>query len=161
MTLPRRVAWIVILIVDAGFILWGGVAALWPQHLPGPGAVPILTAGYEGYTGAALRDLAAMSPKSADFMTMLFRLYGAYCAVFGLLASAIAATAFRRREDWAWWALLVGNTIAFGSAMTYDWKAHAIGPFEVSEYVGIALVYAALAVTASFISTDPTNRSVT
>ena len=45
---------------------------------------------------------------------VLFRMYGVYNVVFGLMASAIAVTAFRRGERWAWWALLVGNTIAFG-----------------------------------------------
>jgi hypothetical protein len=29
---------------------------------------------------------------------------------FGLLAIAVAATAFRRGDGWAWWALLVGTT---------------------------------------------------
>ena len=46
--------------------------------------------------------------------------------------------------------LLVGNTIAYGSAMTYDRIAGAIGPLEMSEYLGIAVVYGALGVTAPF-----------
>ena len=57
-------------------------------------------------------------------------------------------TAFRRGERWAWWALLVGNTAALIAAMTYDRTVNAIGPFEVSEYVGLAMVWTALAVTA-------------
>ena len=84
------------------------------------------------------------------FMTVLFRVYGAYVVAFGLLAIAVAATSFRRGDGWAWWALLVGNTIAFGAAMTYDWTVSAIGPFELTEYLGIALVWGALAVTAPF-----------
>jgi hypothetical protein len=47
-------------------------------------------------------------------------------------------------------ALLVGNTIAYGSAMTYDRIVGAIGPFEWSEYLGLALIYGSLAVTAPF-----------
>jgi len=46
--------------------------------------------------------------------------------------------------------LLVGNTIAYVSAMTYDWTVGAIGPFELSEYLGLALIWGALAVTAPF-----------
>ena len=34
--------------------------------------------------------------------------------------------------------------------MTYDWTVNAIGPFELSEYLGLALVCGALAVTAPF-----------
>jgi hypothetical protein len=68
--------------------------------------------------------------------------------LFGLLGSVIAATAFRRGERWAWWALLVGNTVALGSAITYDRTVNAIGPFELTEYLGLALVWGALIVTA-------------
>ena len=81
---------------------------------------------------------------------MLFRVYGAYGVAVALLAIAITATAFRRGDGWAWWALLVGNTIAFVAAMMYDRVVGAIGPFEMLEYVGLALVWGALVVTAPF-----------
>jgi hypothetical protein len=83
-------------------------------------------------------------------MMVLYRMYGVYNVLFGLLSSAIAVTAFRRGEQWAWWTLLVGNTIALVSAMTYDKTVNAIGPFELTEYLGLALVWIALAVTAPF-----------
>jgi len=73
---------------------------------------------------------------------------GIFNVAFGLLAIAIALYAFRRGERWAWWALLVGNTITLVSAITYDRLVNAIGPFEVSEYLGLALVYVALGLTA-------------
>ncbi len=156
----RRIAWLLILIVDAGFLAWGAMAALAPEHLLGPGSVPILTAGYEGFTRYAWSELAGASPKTAEFMTVLFRVYGAYNVAFGVLAIAITATAFRRGEGWAWWALLVGNTIALGSAMTYDRTVSAIGPFELSEYLGLALIYVALAVTAPFLGAGRPIRSM-
>ena len=74
-------------------------------------------------------------------------MYGIYIVAFGLLAVAIAATAFRRGDRWAWRALLVGNTVAFASAMTYDRIVGAIGPFEWSEYLGLSVIYGSLAVT--------------
>ncbi len=119
-TRRRRVALILILIVDAGFVAWGAMAAALPDHLLGPRGTPILAAGYE----------------------------------FGLMASAIAVTAFRRGDSWAWWALLVGHTITLVSAMTYDWTVNAIGPFELSEYLGLAMICGALAVTAPFLAAD-------
>lgn len=155
-----RVAWLVILIVDAGFIAWGAMAALAPEQLLGPRSSPILPAGYEGFTGGSWQALADTSPTVAEFITMLFRVYGAYCAAFGLLTVCIAAAAFRRGDAWAWWVLLAGNTIAFGSAMTYDWSVNAIGPFELSEYLGIVLIYGALAVTAPFVATARRARSM-
>lgn len=146
----RRVAWILVLFVDAAEMAWGAMAALAPDHLLGPGGKPILQAGYEGFSGQSWAALVATSTMTARYMEVLFRMYGVFNAVFGLMASIIALTAFRRGERWAWWALLIGNTIAFVSAMTYDRMVNAIGPFELSEYLGLALVYVALALTLPF-----------
>lgn len=146
----RRIAWILILLVDVAYIAWGAGAALSPDHLLGPGGRAILPAGYEGYSGGSWSALAGSSPMITGYMTVLFRMYGIYCVLFGLLGSAITLTAFRRGERWAWWALLVGNTVALAAAMTYDRMVNAIGPFEVTEYLGLALVWGALAITAPF-----------
>ena len=75
-------------------------------------------------------------------------MYGVYNVVLGMMMAAIALTAFRRGERWAWWALLVGNTIALVAAITYDRTVNAIGPFEMSEYLGLVLVWVACAITA-------------
>jgi hypothetical protein len=155
----RRFAWIAIVVADAGFLLWGAMAALLPQFLPGPGGTPIIIAGYEGFTQGSWSELVATSPATASFITLVFRLFGALCATFGILGVLIAATSFRRGERWAWWALLVGNTIAYGAPMTYDRLVHAIGIFEMTEYLGIALVYVALAMTAPFRETIAPRRA--
>jgi hypothetical protein len=146
-------AWIAIVVADAGFLLWGVMAALLPNDLPGPGGIPIVEAGFEGFTGESWGELAATSPLTASFIVLVFRLFGALCATFGFLGVLIAATSFRRGEHWAWWALLIGNTIAYGAPMTYDRLVNAIGVFEMTEYLGIALVYLALALTVPFAAT--------
>jgi hypothetical protein len=154
----RRVAWILILIADVGFLAWGLMAAAWPDHLLGPHGLPILAAGYEGFSHSSWAALAASSPPTARYIEVLFRLYGVFCAVFGLMACAIAVTAFRRGDRWAWWTLLAGNTIAYVSAMTYDWTVGAIGPFELTEYLGLAVVYVALGMTAPVVRSALTFR---
>lgn len=146
----QRGAWILILIVDVGFVAWGAMAAALLNQLPGPHGAPILAAGYEGFTGASWSELAKSSPMTAKYIDMLFRLYGVFNVAFGMTAGAIAVTAFRRGERWAWWTLLAGNTVALVSAMRYDWTVNAIGPFEMSEYLGLVIVFAALATTAPF-----------
>jgi hypothetical protein len=148
----RQVAWILILIADAGFVAWGAMAAALPDLLLGPGGTPILTAGYEGFSKGSWSELASTSPMTAKYIIVLFRMYGVFNMAFGVMAVAIAVTAFRRGDGWAWWALLLGNTITLASAMRYDWIVNAIGPFELSEYLGLVLVYAALAVTAPFLA---------
>lgn len=143
----RRFAWILILIADVGLLAWGAMAAIAPERLLGPGSAPILNAEYEGFTGNSWSDLVGTSPTTARFMTLLFRMYGTYGVAFALMAIAVAVTAFRRGDGWAWWALLVGNTLAFVAAMTYDQIVRAVGPFELTEYLGLAAIYLALAVT--------------
>ncbi len=147
----RRVALILILFADAGLLAWGAMAAVAPERLPGPGSTLILPAEYEGVTHHSWSELTGVSPLTAEFITIVFRVYGAYIVAFGLMTIAIAATAFRRGERWAWWALLVGNTIAYGSAMLYDQAVGAIGPLEMSEYIGLGAIYLALAITAPFL----------
>jgi hypothetical protein len=150
--MKRNIAWILILIVDVAYIAWGAMAGVWPDHLLGPRGVPIITAGYEGFTKSSWSELLRTSPMTARYIDVVFRIYGIYCLVFGLMGSAIAVTAFRRGDSWAWWTLLAGNTIALVSAMRYDWMVNAIGPFELTEYLGLVLVYGALAITAPFLA---------
>ena len=150
----RQIAWIVIFVVEISYVVWGGMAATQPDGLLGPGGKAILPAGYEGYSAGSWSELLRTSPLTAQYMIVLFRMYGIYCVLFGLMGSLIAATAFRRGDRWAWWMLLVGNTIALGSAMRYDWIVNAIGPFEVTEYVGLVAVWGALAVTAPFLARE-------
>lgn len=143
----RQIAWVLILIVDVGLVAWGAMAAALPDFLLGPGGKPILPAGYEGFTGSSWAELVRTAPMAAAYIEVLFRMYGVFNVVFSLMAIAITVTAFRRGDGWAWWALLVGNTIALVAAMTYDRTVNAIGPFELMEYLGLALVWLALAIT--------------
>ena len=147
----RRLALILILIVDVAYIAWGSMAAAIPEGLPGPGGKAILPAAYEGYTGASWSDLQGTLPMTANYILLMYRMYGIYCAIFGLLTTAIAITAFRRGERWAWWTLLFSNTIALIAAMRMDWLSNAIGPFELTEYLGLGMIYAGLAMTAPFL----------
>ena len=146
----RHIAWVLILIVDVGLVAWGAMAAALPDFLLGPGGKPILQAGYEGFTGSSWSELLSAAPMTAGYIEVLFRMYGVFNVVFSLMAIAITVTAFRRGDGWAWWALLFGNTIALVSAMMYDRTVNAIGPFELTEYLGLVLVWGALAATAPF-----------
>ena len=88
MNARRRWASILILVADAGMLLWTAMAALVPERLLGPRSMPILAAGYEGFTKASWSELVAGSPRTADFMTLLFRMYGLYGVVLSLLRNA-------------------------------------------------------------------------
>ena len=70
----QRGAWILVLVVDVGFVAWGAMAAAWPEHLLGPGGTPILTAGYEGYSKRSWSELASTAPMAARYIDVLFRM---------------------------------------------------------------------------------------
>ena len=55
-----------------------------------------------------------------------------------------ATVDFRNGDAWAWWTLVIGNTITFGAPMDYDQIVAAIGPFEVLVYVAVVAIYLAL-----------------
>jgi hypothetical protein len=160
----RDIALTLILVVELGYVAWGAGAAASPDHLLGPGGKGILPAGYEGYSRGSWSQLVGTTPFAADFMRVLYRMYGIYNVLFGLMSGVVAVSAFRRGERWAWWALLVGNTIALVSAIAYDRTVNAIGPFERSEYLGLAMVWVALAITvphrATAASDDGRSRAV-
>ena len=139
----RQYAWLGIVVADAGLLAWGALTVLAPEC---PGAC--MTNGYETSTGQSWAALTAVSASTSNFLLLLFRVFGAYNVAFGLLGIVVAATAFRRGEVWAWWALVVANTIAYGSAMTYDRMVGFIGTNEMLEYVCLGAAYVALAVTA-------------
>ena len=144
----RKIAWILLLVVDVAYVAWGAAVAIAPDHVLGPGGNAILPAGFEGYSGGSWPELMATAPLSAGYMAVLYRLYGMYCVIFGFLGGSIVVTAFRRGERWAWWTLLVADTVALVCAMTYDKVVNAIGPFELTEYLGLLLVWIAFAITA-------------
>ena len=146
----RRISWILIAIVDVGYIAWGLGAAAFLDKLLGPGGKTILPAAYEGLTKSSWSDLLKTTPMAASYMNVLYRTYGMYNVAFGVTTTIIVLTAFRRGDRWAWWALLAGNTIALVSAIIYDKTVNAIGPFEMTEYLGLAMVWVALAMTAPF-----------
>src|SRR4030095_15390731 len=126
----RQIAWLLILIVDVAYVVWGAMAAVMPEGLAGPGGKAILPAGYEGYSGGSWSELLRTSPMTAKYMIVLFRTYGIHCVVVGLMGSGIAVTAFRRREQ-PWRALgVVGaagrqhSSIGVGHGVRLDRERH-------------------------------------
>ena len=65
-TWRRQIAWILILIVNVGYIALGAGAALAPDRLLGPGGKAILPAGYEGYSGGSWSQLAGRNVPHLD-----------------------------------------------------------------------------------------------
>jgi hypothetical protein len=131
-----RLAWVVILVADAGIVLYGALAVATPS---------LLTAGYASYSGQSWTSLVARAPETAAYLLLVYRMVGGLNIALGITLIALIVGPFRRSERWAWFTLLAGNVLGFGVPMTYDHITGAIGFFEVLEFVAIAAVLVALA----------------
>jgi hypothetical protein len=130
----------VILMADAGIVLYGMLAVATPS---------LLTAGYEAYSGASWASLVARAPETAAYLLLVYRMVGGLNVALGITLIAIIVGPFRRGERWAWFTVLIGNVLGFGVPMAYDQITGAIGFFEILEFVAIAAVLVALALTAA------------
>lgn len=135
-----RFAWIVILVADAAAALYGLMLMLVPAELLDP--------GYTMLVGQGWQTLQARDPLTAGYFAMLSRVLGALNIAFGVLGIAVAVGPFRRRESWAWPALLVGNAFGYGGPIAMDFTVGAIGMFEQIEILLFGLVCVALALSA-------------
>ena len=125
---------------DAGIVLYGVLALATPA---------ILTAGYEHYSGQPWTSLVAQAPETAAYLLLVYRMVGGLNVALGITLIAIIVGPFRRGERWAWFTLLGANVLGFGVPMTYDHITGAIGFFEILEFVAIAAVLLALALSAT------------
>lgn len=60
---------------------------------------------------------------------------------------------------WSWFALLIGNTIGYGSPIAFDLTVGAIGVFEELEIILLVLIYVALGISAKDVLSKKANRS--
>lgn len=135
---PGSLAWMLILVADAGILMYGILVAAMPS---------VLTAGYESYTGTSWTELVARAPREAAYLLWVYRLVGGLNVALGITLIAVAVGPFRRGERWAWFTLLGGNVMAFGIPMTYDQITGAIGAFEILEFAALGAVFVALALS--------------
>ena len=140
MSLLRRYAWVILALCDGGVLFYGLVILVRPDVL--------LQLGFESHTGASWLAFRSDEPMSADYLTWVVRMLGAYNVAFGVLALGIILRPFRRGQAWAWWTLALGNLFAFGMPVTSDLYMGSIGFFEVIELAMVPLLLLALGATA-------------
>jgi hypothetical protein len=96
----KTASWVILTIMGALVVLFSLVSAWWAygggNYLIGPKSVAQIAATHEG-VGPALRAIRGTS--------------AAYGAAYGALFLAIVLGPYRRREVWAWWAILGGVAV--------------------------------------------------
>jgi hypothetical protein len=104
-----RTGWILLLLMSL-LIVAGSVESLWLAYR-GPGEV---------VAGSALNEAVKGNPDLLDALRGRRATAASYALTSGLLLGWIALTAFRRRERWAWFALLTSVGLgALASALRY------------------------------------------
>ena len=93
----KTASWVILTIMGVLVVLLSLVSAWWAygggNYLIGPKSVAQIAAAHEG-VGPALRAIRGTS--------------AAYAVAYGVLFLAIVLGPYRRREVWAWWAILGG-----------------------------------------------------
>jgi hypothetical protein len=87
------------------------------------------------YMQLTLAELHSVGPRLASWLTHVFRVMGGYVAATGVLALALAVTAFRQRHHWA-----VAGAIVAGLA-SIGWMA-AVNFMINSDFKGVLLGFA-------------------
>ncbi len=66
------------------------------------------------FTGMTPDQLKALNSQLFVWIGLVFRSWGAFAIGLGILVTAVASTAYRQGEGWAWWALAVAGLLTFG-----------------------------------------------
>lgn len=72
------------------------------------------------FTGMTPDQLKAMNTQLFAWIGMVFRSWGGFAIGLGTLLTAVAGTAYRRGDPWAWWAMAVTGVLTFGIFLTVN-----------------------------------------
>lgn len=100
-TFFERYSWIVFLALGLIIALFGLGDILSGGATFEGGEAPTL----QGISGMTWQQLSSTSPGAATMIDYLVRAGGVHLFILGLLSMFVAATAFRRGERWAWYAM--------------------------------------------------------
>jgi len=123
MGVAERGAWVLLLVVSAASLTIG----IGDFVLQQGGDTEMV----ESVAGMSWPELQASTPRLADLIDLLARVLGAWLIGFSLLAIAVSATAFRRGERWAWyamWSLPLVMAMVFVAFLTTERVAGAPVP---------------------------------
>ena len=113
---------------------------------------PNITIGrdYQLFMGQPWADFVSSNAKLGSFISLFVRVFGIQVIIIGIFAIAITLTGYRRGEKWAWYILLAGNTLGWGSGLV--WVGTIGTVLGIVVYAVILLVaYVGLAISAGSI----------
>ena len=72
------------------------------------------------FTGLTPDQLKALNAQLFIWIGFVFRSWGAFAIGLGIMVTAVASTAYRQGDRWAWWALAVAGLVTFGIFLTVN-----------------------------------------
>ena len=91
---------ILAVLIGASFVVLRPIIVLLPED--------------QRFTGLTPDQLKAFNAQLFVWIGFVFRSWGAFAMGLGILVSAIASTAYREGDRWAWWALAIAGLVTFG-----------------------------------------------
>lgn len=90
-----------VIVMGASFVLLLPLVVLLPED--------------QRFTALTPEQLRALNPQLFVWIGFVFRSWGAFAIGLGAMMCAVAGTAYRRAESWAWWALAFVGLMTFGT----------------------------------------------
>ena len=146
-TFFERYSWIVFLALGLIIALFGLGDILSGGATFEGGEAPTL----QGISGMTWQQLSSANPNAASMIDYLVRAGGVHLFILGLLSMVVAATAFRRGERWAWyamwlWPLWLGMVILLLLSV-YKQSSPGVPPPLVSGGIFIVITIVTLALS--------------
>ena len=97
---------VVAIIMGVSFVLLRPLIVLLPED--------------QRFTGMTPDQLKALNGQLFAWIGMVFRSWGAFAIGLGTMIAAVASTAYRQGERWAWWTLAITGVLTFGIFLTVN-----------------------------------------
>ena len=117
---------VVLYFTTLGLAAYGIMAIIAPE---------ILAAGFHTFTNQNWQQFQINSNEVAAYITLLWRLIGAFNLMAGFTLTMIVWKWLRAGTKWTWITLLIGTFLAYLGPMITDLTVGSIELFEVIEFV--------------------------
>ncbi len=104
-----KISWKIMMVPPIYVLLLGLCLIVFPG--------PSIAKNYQLFMGHPWADFVASNARLVIFLSMLNQLIGVQAIGYAIVTMVIILKAYRRREKWAWYVLLAGNTLGFGSVL--------------------------------------------
>jgi hypothetical protein len=107
-----KASWIIISVVICVGIIIGLLFIFMPAFF--------IIGEFGGFTGQQWTDFTVSNSKASSFFLLEKSQMGFYIVMLGITELIVILLAYRKREKWAWYLLLIIETLGWGGTIGYD-----------------------------------------